>query len=96
MEELQKAGVPAGLVANARDLCRRDPHLRECLYWAEVATPEGDSVTVDGVPARLSRSPGYVARPGPLLGEDTDGVLREVLGLAQTEIDKLRATGVVH
>lgn len=95
MEILQRAGVAAGLVANAEDLCLRDEHLMARGYWAAVPTPEGETVCFDGVTARLSRTPGAIVAPGPLLGEHTDTVLRDVLGLEPAEIDRLRAAGVV-
>jgi formyl-CoA transferase len=60
-----------------------------------VTSPEGDLVVLDGVPVRLSRTPGYVAAPGPLLGEHTDAVLRDVLGLDAAEVRRLREAGVV-
>jgi crotonobetainyl-CoA:carnitine CoA-transferase CaiB-like acyl-CoA transferase len=35
------------------------------------------------------------ARPAPLLSSDTDAVLREVLGLTDVEIGRLRTSGIV-
>lgn len=95
MQRLQAAGVAAGLVANAKDLCVRDSHLQARRYWATVPTPEGTRVTFDGIPARLSATPGRVTAPGPLLGEHTDDVLRNLLGLEQSEIERLRRDGVI-
>jgi crotonobetainyl-CoA:carnitine CoA-transferase CaiB-like acyl-CoA transferase len=95
MDNLQVAGVAAGLVANARDLCQRDPHLRRRGYWVAVETPEGDCVTLDGVPIRLSNTPGCVAAPGPLLGEHTTQVLRDVLRIDEAEIERLKREKVV-
>jgi len=94
-ERLQAAGVAAGLVANAEDLMLGDPQLRERGYFATVEIPEGGRETVDGVPFLASRMPGRVAAPAPLLGEQTDRVLEEVLGLGRDEIGGLRAAGVV-
>ncbi len=93
---LQAAGVAASIVADAADLCLRDPQLAARDYWQTVATPEGGSVTYDGVPARLSATPGRVTAPAPLLGEQTDVVLRDVLGLGPDAIADLRAAGAVH
>jgi crotonobetainyl-CoA:carnitine CoA-transferase CaiB-like acyl-CoA transferase len=95
METLQAAGVAAGIVADAEDLCRRDPHLRARGYWASVTTPEGERVEFDGIPFRLSEGPGAIAAPGPLLGEHTDAVLTRVLGLSSSQIAELRTAGVV-
>ena len=95
MQRLQAAGVAAGIVANAEDLCMHDPQLRARGYWATVGTPEGEHVTLDGVPIHLSRTPGSVTRPGPLLGEDTDEVLGQMLGLEETAMAELKGAGVV-
>jgi len=95
MARLQSAGVPAGLVANARDLCERDPHLRQRGYWVDLETAEGEQVHLDGVPTRLSRTPGRVASPGPLLGEQTSEVLCEVLGMERAEVEQLRNDDVI-
>jgi len=95
MERLQRAGIPAGVVADAVDLCTRNPQLAARGYWTHVATPEGDTVTLDGIAARLDATPGFVAAPGPLLGEHTDRVLRDLLGLSPDEMTRLRETGAI-
>lgn len=94
MTLLQQAGVPAGVVANGEDL-DRDPQLRARGYWAQAQTPEGDTVVLDGTPVKLSATPGYVAAPGPLLGEHTDKVLRRLLGYSDAQIAQLKAERVV-
>jgi crotonobetainyl-CoA:carnitine CoA-transferase CaiB-like acyl-CoA transferase len=95
MTRLQHSGVAAGVVANAEDLCRRDPQLRARHYWARVTTPEGDTVDLDGLPFTLSDTPGEVCAPGPLLGEQTDAVLQRVLHMSPHVIAELRAAHVV-
>ncbi len=92
---LQAAGVAAGRVANARDLCARDPQLAARGHFVDVPTPEGGSVRLDGPAFVLSQTPAAVRGPGPLLGEHTDEVLETVLGLGGDEIAALRAAGVV-
>ncbi|MEW6296135.1 MAG: CoA transferase [Thermodesulfobacteriota bacterium] len=94
MAVLQQAGVPAGVVANAEDM-DRDAQLRARGYWARVRTPEGDEVVLDGTPMKLSATPGYVAAPGPLLGEHTDTILRRLLGYSDEDIARLKAERVV-
>jgi crotonobetainyl-CoA:carnitine CoA-transferase CaiB-like acyl-CoA transferase len=94
MTWLQQARVPAGVVANAEDM-DRDPQLRARGYWASVQTPEGETVVLDGPPIKLSATPGYVAAPGPLLGEHTESVLHKLLGYSLTDIATLKAERVV-
>ena len=95
MERLQAAGVAAGRVANAADLCARDPQLAARGHFVDVATPEGRTVRLDGPPFLLSETPAVVRGPGPLLGEHSDSVLAEVLGLGPDELAALHAEGVV-
>jgi benzylsuccinate CoA-transferase BbsF subunit len=92
---LQQAGVAAGLVANAQDLCARDPQLAARGHFVDVPTSEGGTVRIDGPVFRLSETPAAVRGPGPLLGEHTDAVLVELLGCTAEEIATLRDDGVV-
>jgi crotonobetainyl-CoA:carnitine CoA-transferase CaiB-like acyl-CoA transferase len=91
MQTLQAAGVAAGLVADARDLAT-DPHLAARGYWARCS----DGTILDGVLPRLSVTPGAVAAPGPRLGEHTDDVLRELLGMKQSAVDRLRRDAIIR
>jgi benzylsuccinate CoA-transferase BbsF subunit len=94
MALLQHAGVPAGIVANGEDM-DRDLQLRARGYWAHVKTPEGEEVVLDGPPIKLSVTPGYIAGPGPLLGEHTESILRALLGYSVVDIATLKAERVV-
>jgi crotonobetainyl-CoA:carnitine CoA-transferase CaiB-like acyl-CoA transferase len=92
---LQWVGVRAGVVADAEDLCVRDPHLATRGYWVRLETPEGGEVIMDGLPYRLGRTPASVTGPGPLLGEHTSDVLTRLLGLDDATIATLRSDGVI-
>jgi succinate--hydroxymethylglutarate CoA-transferase len=48
-----------------------------------------------GTPLKLSRTPPAVRTAPPTLGQHTDEVLREDLGLTRAEIEELRAKGIV-
>jgi crotonobetainyl-CoA:carnitine CoA-transferase CaiB-like acyl-CoA transferase len=91
MHTLQAAGVAAGLVADARDLAT-DPQLAARGYWARCS----DGTILDGVVPRLSHTPGAVAAPGPRLGEHTDDVLHELLGMEQSAIGRLRRDAIIR
>ncbi len=94
MTRLQQAGVAAGVVANGEDL-DRDPQLRARGYWAQVPTPEGEEVVLDGTPIKMSTTPGYVAAPGSLLAEHTEAVLKRLLHYSDEQIVQLKADRVV-
>ena len=94
MTLLQSAGVPAGVVANSADM-DQDSQLQARGYWAHVKTPEGEEVVLDGPPISMTETPGYIATPGPLLGEHTTSVLQNILGYSLADIAKLKAERVV-
>jgi len=48
-----------------------------------------------GIPMSFSCTPGVVRYPPPVLGEHTDAVLKEVLGLDEEEIQRLRADRII-
>ncbi len=97
MTRLQEAAIAAGVVANGEDL-DRDPQLRARGYWARLPAQEGgktEDIILDGPPFKLSRTPGYVAAPGPLLGEHTDSVLSRLLNYSAQQIAQLKEDGVI-
>ena len=94
-EVLQQAGIAAGPVCDALDLVERDAHLKERGFYQVVDHPEIGPAPIDRSPIRLSRTPGSIRTPAPLLGEHTEYVLGELLGLPQDEIDRLLIEGVV-
>jgi crotonobetainyl-CoA:carnitine CoA-transferase CaiB-like acyl-CoA transferase len=52
-------------------------------------------VKVDGLPVRFSRTPHEIKRGAPCLGEHTEKVLGELLGIGTDELRTLRAEGVI-
>ena len=61
----------------------------------ELPHPTAGTLRVAGIPFKLSATPATARRHPPLLGEHTDEVLRELLGLREEEIAALRADGAV-
>ena len=84
---LARAGIPAAPVAGSFDLVE-SPHLRARLFWDSL----GGGV-VPGLPWRASY--GRAIGPAPELGEHTDAVLRDVLGVDAVRIGVLRASGAL-
>ena len=71
-----------------------EPSLRATGTVVEVDHPERGAYLTVGNPVKLSDSPADVKR-SPLLGEHTDEVLREVLGMDDAAIAQARADGAV-
>ena len=93
MDILNPLNVPCGPVLSMKELAD-EPSLRASGTVVEVDHPErGPYVTV-GSPIKLSDSPVEVER-SPLLGEHTDEILTEVLGLDAADVAAARADGSV-
>jgi formyl-CoA transferase len=93
LELLGGARVPAGKVYTAKDIAE-DPHYRARDMILAQSTRDGYDLEVPGVVPKLLGTPGTVRTSAPGLGDDTDGVLRE-LGLSEPDIAALRNKGVV-
>jgi crotonobetainyl-CoA:carnitine CoA-transferase CaiB-like acyl-CoA transferase len=92
--ELQAAGVTAGPVFNVPDLVA-DRHLRERGFFEKVSQVDAGEWEMDGVPWKLSRTPAHIRRPAPNFGEHNDYVFRELLGLGDSDLEALKAEGVI-
>ncbi|PYQ74326.1 MAG: carnitine dehydratase, partial [Acidobacteria bacterium] len=57
--------------------------------------PVAGQIRMVGPPVRMSETPGGVRRPAPLVGEHTESVLREMLGMKDDEIARLRQSGAI-
>ena len=79
LELFAELEIPATPI-NTLDSLFDSPQLNAAGLFETVETPQGP-VRFPGVPTWFSRTPGRVAGPAPMLGEDTDKVLGE-LGLA--------------
>lgn len=93
MELMQGAGVAAGIVQNIEDLITRDPHMKARGFYQEIEHPPLGKVILEGIPFKLSLTPGSLRTPAPLLGQHTDYVLKRILGMPQEEIDRFAAEG---
>ncbi len=94
MHTLQNAGVPAGAVANAKELVN-DPHLCARDFFWDIDHPEAGTRRYAGQPVRLSATPARLYRPAPCLGQHNDEVLGGLLGLSEDELATLRDKGVI-
>jgi crotonobetainyl-CoA:carnitine CoA-transferase CaiB-like acyl-CoA transferase len=93
MEQLQRAGVAAGVVQDAAQLAN-DPHLKARGFIAQTEHPEMGRLLHGGMPLKLSLTPGSVRSHAPLLGEHNRYVLRDLLQLDDETIQRLEKSGV--
>ena len=93
MTALDAAGVPAGRIYTVADIAA-DPHYQARGMLAHVQMDDGSTLAVPGIVPKLSATPGQHRRNAPMLGQDTDAVLRE-LGLSPAQIQGLKDRGIV-
>ena len=91
---LHEAGVPAGRVYRAEDMFA-DPHFAAREAIIRVDHPRLGPFPMPNVFPRLSGTPGGVERAAPELGADNEAVYRELLGLDDSELERLRRAGVI-
>jgi crotonobetainyl-CoA:carnitine CoA-transferase CaiB-like acyl-CoA transferase len=88
---LEAEGVPCGPVNSIADMVA-DPQTLAREMVVELEHPRAGRTRALGLPVKLSRTPGRVSRPAPLLGQHTREVLAE-FGFSQPEIEALVASG---
>ena len=95
MAALQAAGVPSGVVQNARD-CLGDEHLQDRDYYVYLEHPEAGRTAYDGSGFRLTKTPAQYRTAAPCLGEHTQEVAKDILGLSDEDIADLLVEQVLH
>jgi len=93
VQTLSDAGVPAAAV-NDIPHAAREPHLREREVMVEVADPVAGKIHVTGRLIKFSRS-GMPVGSAPEIGEHNDEILRGLLGLSATDVERLWAGGAI-
>ena len=81
-------GIPAGPI-NTVDRALGDPNTLAREMVVEMPHPKAGSVRLIGSPMKFSGTPVEYRRAPPLLGEHTEEVLRDVLGMSGEEIREL-------
>ncbi len=94
VEALEAAGVPCGPINRLGEVFA-DPQVRHRGMRFDLPHPSAGSVPGVANPIRLSASPIEYAAPPPLLGQHTEEILRELLGLPEDELARLRHDKVI-
>ncbi len=93
-QRLQQAGIPSYPSLDGKDMLA-NPHVTARGFFVELEHPEVGKRRHLGIPWKMSRTPCGVRRPAPCLGQDTDYVLEEILGLSRGEIASLKENEVL-
>ena len=93
---LNEAHVPCAPVKTAREVAY-DPHLEARGFWVDIDHPRRGPTRVPISPIRLhTGGKSEIRSPAPTLGQHTEAVLAELLGLKAEELATLRAQRVTE
>ncbi|MGW9331420.1 CaiB/BaiF CoA transferase family protein [Bosea sp. NPDC055594] len=90
----EAASVPCGPINDFGD-AMNDPHYLARGMVEQIEHPKLGAMKMIGIPTKFSKTPGAIRKAAPLLGEDTDLVLRN-FGVPEDQIANLRARGAVQ
>jgi len=93
MSLLQAQGIPAGIVQSPREIFD-DPQLRHRDFFWRLNHREIGPFHHMGQVSQLSETPAQPRMPAPCLGEHTEFVCKEILGMSEAEFDELVVSGV--
>ncbi|HWP59288.1 MAG TPA: CoA transferase [Candidatus Acidoferrales bacterium] len=96
METLQGIGVCAAVVQDVEDQFKRDLQYAAKGFLVKLREPEAGEVVTEGIPMRLSETPGKIRGTAPLMGEHTHEIARTLLGLTDKEISALEEEKVLY
>jgi formyl-CoA transferase len=91
---LEAAGVPCGPINNLQEVFENEQVIARGIEM-HVPHPTAGTMKLVASPMRLSKTPVEVRMPPPLLGQHTDEVLRDELGMSTSQINELHQRGIV-
>ena len=95
MSDLEAAGVACAPV-NTLDQVFADPQVKAREMQIQMQHPLADEeISLVGSPMKLSQTPVNYQRAPPTLGQHTDEVLEELLGLNEQDCAQLRDQGIL-
>jgi len=94
IELLEGAGIPCGPI-NTVDRVLSDPQVQARNMIVDIEHPIAGHLKMPGLPIKLSGTPGAVEKPAPLLGQHTEEILKDLLGLDAGQVAELRAKKIL-
>ncbi|MCL4713967.1 MAG: CoA transferase [Hyphomonadaceae bacterium] len=91
---LEAAQAPCGPI-NTLDQVYADPHIVARGAVERLAGADGQGLRLAASPLRMSATPPRTRAAPPLLGQDTDAALTELLGMGESELARLRDSGII-
>jgi len=95
LEQLKEHRIPAAPV-NDFSYALNDPQIQARNMVVDVPLPNGRTVPQPGNPVKLSETDEQPMTPPPTLGQHTNSVLKELLGISYDDLMQLRSNGVIQ
>jgi benzylsuccinate CoA-transferase BbsF subunit len=93
--ELRSLGIAVSVVQTPQERIDADATTAAAGLWPTVTHSKMGKVRVDGQPVHLSETDWSATHGAPCLGEHTDQVLTQLLGVAESELPALREANVI-
>lgn len=94
IDNLTEIGIPISRINNIGEVVT-DPQVLSRNMIIETEHPSSGKVRMPGVAIKLSDTPGSVERPAPTLGQHTEEILMEKLGMTAAEVEELRRKNII-
>lgn len=94
LEELSVRGVPCGPINNIEQVFT-NPQIQHRQMQIEVEHPLSGSISLCNSPIKYSRTKVEISKAPPLLGDDTETILSDLLGLGEEELQALKEKGCI-
>lgn len=96
MEDMQKAGIPAGAVLNMKEI-NTNPHLVERGFYGIIDHGEGigKRPVPSQMPAKFNGAEQFTMKRAPRFAESNEYVFGSLLGMTQAEMDKLAEDTII-
>ena len=95
VEKTLSKGIPAGPIYNVKQITE-DPHIAQAReMFIDVEHPVIGSMKVNGNPIKLMDMMPRINYPAPMLGQDNEEILEEMLGYSKREVEQLIADKVI-
>jgi CoA:oxalate CoA-transferase len=94
VEYFVSAKVPVAPVYNLNDVVI-DPHLIERDMFIEVEHLKAGSLKVVNFPVKFSETPCRVEKASPIIGQDNESLLKDILGYNEIQIDALKKANAI-
>lgn len=94
-EIIAAAGIPFGRVQNVAQACESRLFKDRNMLWKVNDPAFGREITIPGTPLKMHGTEDAPMKAAPLLGQDTDDLLKKLLGMEEADLQKYHAEGII-